>query len=240
MLEGFKKIDDNSIDLIITSPPYNLGIKYDSYDDNKEKSDYEQFINEVADNLYRIIKPDGRVCINIPCDGNMKVNGENQKCDISFMIKKIFCDKGFIYRDKFYWDKEHLKNRQAWGSFESASSPNILLPFEEIIVFYKEKRIKEKSQNNVNEMINGDFIEYTNGHWKIKPYTIKEGCPVPFPQEIPKRLIQLYSFRGDIVLDPFSGNGTTCIVAKKLGRNFIGIELSKKYYDFSIYKMNKL
>lgn len=239
-LEVLKKMDANSIDLIITSPPYNLGVKYDEYNDSQEMEQYIKFLGEVAKELYRVIKMDGRVCINIACDGKMKISGDMVKCDISYMVKKVFYESGFKFRDKIYWDKENIKSRNAWGSFESASDPNILLGFEEIIVFFKESRKREKTNDNINELINNDFIKYTNGHWIISGQKKKGGCPAPFPQEIPRRLIELYSYRGDIILDPFSGNGTTCVVAKKLGRNYIGIELSKNYCKYSLKQIEKL
>lgn len=240
-LEVLKKIEDNSIDLIITSPPYNVGVKYDKYNDSREMDEYINFLIEVAKELYRVIKVDGRVCINIPCDGKMKINGDSVKCDISYIVKKIFYESGFKFRDKIYWDKENIKSRTAWGSFESASDPNILLKFEEIIVFFKGSKKKEKLNNNINELIDRDFIKYSNGHWVIPgEKKSNNGCPAPFPQEVPRRLIELYSYRGDIVLDPFSGNGTTCVVAKKLGRNYIGIELSEKYFEYSIKRIEKL
>ena len=240
-LKVLEKIEDNSIDLIITSPPYNVGVNYDRYDDLQDVIEYIKFITEVAKELYRVIKVDGRACINVPCDGKMKINGHSEKCDISYIVKKVFYESGFKFRDKIYWDKENIKSRTAWGSFESASDPNILLKFEEIIVFFKESKKKIKLNNNINEIIDRDFVKYSNGHWVIPgEKRNSNGCPAPFPQEIPRRLIELYSYRGDIVLDPFSGNGTTCVVAKKLGRNYIGIELSEKYFQYSIKRIEKL
>lgn len=167
---------------------------------------------------------------------------EDCKSDVSFLIREIFYSNQFKYRDLILWDKRNCSSRTSWGSFGSASCPNILLPFEEIVVFYKESKAKDIKY--IKEMIDKDFISYTYGHWQIDGEKIKDAkrypCPVPFPQEIPKRLIQLYSYRDEIVLDPFSGNGTTCIVAKKLGRKFIGFELSKDYAEKSMKNLNKL
>lgn len=234
-LEGLDNIDNNSIDLVITSPPYNLDIKYDSYNDNLVLEEYLRFIQSIAEKLFRVIKPDGRVCINIPCDGSMRINEKDKiKCDISFMIKDIFYKSGFKYRDKIYWDKQNFKNRQAWGSFQSCSCPNVLLKFEEIVVFYKEKRKKKKTNDaSISDISKDEFIKYTDGHWIIPGKSNKKvnECPVPFPEELVERLIKFFSYTNDIVLDPFCGNGTTCIVAKKLGRKYIGFEISKKYVD---------
>lgn len=245
-LIGLEKIESDSIDLVVTSPPYNLGIAYDEYDDNKTIDEYIKFIREVSKELFRIVKPDGRVCINIPCDGSMRQNDKQKiKVDISCIIKYIFYNTGFKYRDKIYWDKQNLKKVTAWGSYESSSNPNILLPFEEVVVFYKKMRKKEKVGTNINEMIDKEFKEYSNGHWVIKGESRKgsnkkDSCPATFPQEIPSRLIKMFSYRGDIVLDPFSGNGTTCLVAKKLGRKYIGFELSKKYTDYANRRISRL
>lgn len=240
-LMGLEKLGSDSVDLVVTSPPYNLGIAYDVYDDNKTIDEYKDFINKVSKALFKVIKPNGRVCINVPCDGNMKLNDKEKiKCDISYIIKDVFYNTGFKYRDKIYWDKQNLKNPRARGSYESSSNPNILLPFEEIIVFYKNIRKKEKITTNVNEMIDKEFEECSNGHWIIKGEKRKDGCPAPFPQEIPNRLIKMFSYREDIVLDPFSGNGTTCLVAKKLGRKYIGFEISEKYTNYAINRINRL
>lgn len=240
--EGFKTIEDKSIDLIVTSPPYNLGIEYDMYNDRLPLNEYLKTIEELSKELFRIVKDDGRICINIAVDG--KIDPDNdEKIDILYKVKDLFYKTGFKYREQIFWDKENLKSRTAWGSFESASCPNVLLPFEVILVFYKVSRKKYISES-VKEMINSDFSEYTNGHWKIKgekeDRDNKQTCPVPFPQELVKRLIQLYSYRNDLVLDPFSGNGTTCIVAKKLGRQFIGFEISENYYNASLKKLKKV
>jgi site-specific DNA-methyltransferase (adenine-specific) len=146
-LIGLEKIESDSIDLVVTSPPYNLGIPYDEYDDNKTIDEYIGFMNKVSKELFRVIKPNGRICINIPCDGSMKLNdNEKIKYDISYIIKNTFYNVGFKYRDKIYWDKQNLKSVTAWGSYESSSDPNILLPFEEIIVFYKQTKKKEKKR----------------------------------------------------------------------------------------------
>lgn len=241
-LEGMLYIEDDSIDLVVTSPNYNLKIKYDVCNDCVTKEKYIKFMTKIAQELHRVIKPDGRVCLNIPCDGNMlNENGEEEKCDITYMIKEIFYNTGFKYRNKIYWDKKHLSDNTARGSYESASSPNILLPFEEIIIFYKEDKKKLKD-GDINEMIDSEFWEYTNGHWIIdgEKNKNKKLCPVPFPQEIPARLIKLFSYRGDIVLDPFSGNGTTCLVAKKLGRHYIGFEISEQYSKHSNNEIRKI
>lgn len=241
-LEGLKKIEKDSIDLVITSPPYNFNIKYDSYNDDLTIERYLQFIQDVAEKLYEIIKSDGRVCINIPCDGSMRINEKDKvKCDTSFMIKEIFYKSGFKYRDKIYWDKNNFKSRTAWGSFKSCSSPNILLKFEEIVVFYKGERRKEKTNDFCTSDINKDeFIKYTNGHWVIcgKSNKKSDECPVPFPEELVERLIKLFSYTNDIVLDPFCGSGTTCIVANRLKRRYTGFEISKKYVDDANKKIN--
>lgn len=244
-LDGFKQLSDSSIDLIVTSPPYNLDIKYDNYNDKQPIEDYFNFIDTVAQNMYRVLKDDGRACINIPIDGSMIKNlnssKEKEKIDIIFKVKSIFYSNGFKYKDQILWDKEHLSSNTARGSFESASSPYILLPFEVILVFFKKSKKKFKP-NSIKELIDSDFNQYTNGHWKIKGVSkkSKNSCPVPYPQELVKRLILLYSYRDDLILDPFSGNGTTCLVAKKLGRQFIGFEISKNYYDTSISKLKKI
>lgn len=236
-LAGFKAIPDSSIDLIITSPPYNFKIKYDTYDDNKSKDDYFNFIKTVAKCMFNVIKDDGRVCINVPIDGSMYTNEtdvKKQKIDIIFEIKSIFYEVGFKYKDQIFWDKEHLSSKTAFGSYESASCPNILLPFEVVLVFYKKSK-KKYNKPLIKEFINTDYTIYTNGHWKIKGVTnkIKNKCPVPYPEELVKRLILLYSYSNELILDPFSGNGTTCLVAKKLRRQFIGFEISTNYCDYS-------
>lgn len=240
-LQSLKLLDDNSIDLIITSPPYNFDIKYDIYADNKLWKDYTSIISDVACEMYRVLKPDGRVCINIPCDGKVKIyEGPKEKIDFSYELKQIFYNINFKYRDKIYWRKQNISNPNARGSFKSPSCPYINLPYEEIVIFYKDNRKKLGSRNMI-DITSDEFISWVIGDWFIQPdNSSKFNHPAKFPIELPYRLIKLFSYIGDIVLDPFAGSGTTCIAAKQLNRKYIGFELSEEYCRIANERLENL
>ncbi|MER0467825.1 site-specific DNA-methyltransferase [Bacillus cabrialesii subsp. cabrialesii] len=219
------------IDLTITSPPYNLGIDYGVYKDNLPLSNYITFIKTVFRGVYKATKEGGRICVNVPPD--IGVLKERSKISLDTLYDNILTECGFKYRAKIVWHKNQITSRTAWGSFKSPSNPNILPPFEYVLVFYKEspKKIGEKDNIDIEKE---EFIEWTNGLWTIAPESKKKtNHPAPYPEELCKRLIKMFSYVGDTVFDPFSGSGTTCVTAKKLNRNYLGFELNIEYVDLA-------
>lgn len=234
-INGMKKIPDDSIDLTITSPPYNLGIEYDGYNDNLSKEKYEKFIQSLCDQLYRITNVGRRVCINVPFI--MKDGITNTKISADQLFQNCLDKAGFIFREKIIWNKKGVAKRNAWGSYQLPSCPWIVYPTELILVYYKKiDRIKvEREKATLSKQ---DFKECTYNIWWVELEGDKrKDHPASFPDEIPRRLINFYSYKGDLIFDPFLGVGTTCIVAKMLDRKYIGFEQSSLYYDIAVERL---
>lgn len=222
-----------TIDLIITSPPYNVGINYNSHEDNLTYQEYLIFSEIWLKNCYHWTKPTGRLCLNIPLDKNK--NGKNSVCaDITEIAKKV----GWKYQTTIIWNEGNISRRTAWGSWMSASAPCVISPVEVIIVFYKNKW--KKSNLGVSDITKEEFISWTNGLWTFSGESPKKvNHPAPFPRELPKRCIKLFSFVGDTVFDPFTGSGTTLIEAINNQRYALGLEIDDNYIKNSLERIEK-
>jgi site-specific DNA-methyltransferase (adenine-specific) len=222
-----ERIPDNSIDLIVTSPPYNLGIKYDSYDDKKPLSEYFAWCREWLTECYRVLKPDGRMCLNhyLSCG-----TSETRFAPLMRM-NCVAEDIGFRHHGCAVWDDRTLTNRNAWGSWLSASAPYLNSPYEGIIILYKDHWKKDRAGET--DITPKEFMECASGVWKIQPCR-KYDTIANFPIELPRRCIRFFSYVDDIVLDPFSGAGITCLAAKQARRKYIGFEISPNYYKKSL------
>jgi site-specific DNA-methyltransferase (adenine-specific) len=221
-------INDCSIDLIVTSPPYNVDVRYNSFDDTIPYDVYLEFTEEWIKKAYRLLKDDGRICINIPLDKN-KGGQQSVYADVITIAKKI----GLKYHSTIVWNEQNISRRTAWGSWLSASAPYVIAPVEMIAVLYK-KTWKKDSRGKVSDITKEEFIEWTNGVWSFVGESRKRvGHPAPFPVELPKRCIKLFTFVGDKVLDPFLGSGSTLIACALTNRNGIGIEIDKMYCEKS-------
>jgi site-specific DNA-methyltransferase (adenine-specific) len=233
-VEGLKQVEDSTVDLIVTSPPYNVGIEYDSWDDNMQWDDYLAWCKMWLKECYRILKPDGRICINHYFCNAPRKNGDTVSRFPLFDFKNIMDAMGYHTHKIAIWDDLTMKKQTAWGSWMSASSPFIQTPYEGILIAYKDQWNKiEKGESTISR---GDFMEGCSGVWHIgttQSYTM--AC---FPEKLPQLCIDLFSYKGDLVLDPFSGSGTTCYVAKSRERNFLGFEISKAYWEESISRLN--
>ena len=213
----------NSFDLTVTSPPYNVGIEYNSNDDTINYDDYLQWSKEWLDNLLYWTKETGRLCLNIPLDTN-KGGKKSVGSDITQIAKEV----GWKYQTTIIWNEGNISRRTAWGSWMSASAPYVIAPVELIVVFYKKEWKKNyKGQNDISKQ---EFMEWTNGIWTFNGESKKRiGHPAPFPRELPKRCIKLFSYVGDTIFDPFLGSGTTLIEAKLNNRIGVGLDISKEY-----------
>lgn len=221
-------IKENSIDLIATSPPYNVDIKYNSHDDTMSYDDYLSFTRDWLARCYKFIKDDGRFCLNIPLDKNK--GGQQSMCaDITTIAKQI----GFKYHSTIIWNEQNISRRTAWGSWLSAAAPYVIAPVEVIVVLYK-KEWKKTSGSRKSDITKQEFMEWTNGVWNFSGESKKRvGHPAPFPVELPRRCIKLFSFVGDTVLDPFLGSGSTLLACLQTGRVGIGIDIDKKYCELA-------
>lgn len=219
--ENMKELPDNSVHLMITSPPYNVSKEYD---DDLSLKEYLQLLENAFKETYRVLVNSGRACINV---ANL---GRKPYIPLSDYISKMMIDIGFNMRGEIIWNKAASASPStAWGSWQSASNPILRDIHEYILVFSKGdyKREKGKKESTISKE---QFIEWTKSIWTMNAESAKKiGHPAPFPEELPYRLIQLYSFKGDIVLDPFMGSGTTAVAALKTDRKFVGYDISKEY-----------
>jgi len=238
------QIPDNSLDIIITSPPYNVNLgsnkikkdKYDTYDDNMPYEDYLNWMDKLFMECYRVLKCGGRVAINIGDGSNGSI-----PTHADFIIRMR--DKAnFIPMTTIIWDKRQIGCSTSWGSYSSPSCPSFPTQFEFILIMAKDTKHHEGNKGKIT--VDGkEFQRNSRALWDFLPETrmMKEfGHPACFPEELPRRLLQQLTYEDDIVLDPFNGVGTTCTVAKQLNRRYIGIEMSKKYYETSLVRLGAI
>jgi site-specific DNA-methyltransferase (adenine-specific) len=227
---------NNEVDLIVTSPPYNLSIDYENSNDAMMFDDYMKWCEKWFKICYDSLKDDGRMFINIPLKitqpHDKKVNIPLVKEYLSYLL-----NIGFGFNNIIIWDKGNI-NKTCWGSFKSASSPFIRDPAESIIVLYK-KRWDKINKKGINDIDNEEFVKWTQNVWKFGTERRKNNeHPAPFPIELPYRCIKLFSYVNDVIFDPFMGSGTTAIAAEKLNRKWIGCEISKTYYEYSVKRIS--
>lgn len=219
--EAMDELPDNSVHLMVTSPPYNASKEYDQ-DLNLEE--YLALLSRVWQETFRVLVPGGRACVNV---ANL---GRKPYIPLHSFIVEQMVAMGFLMRGEVIWNKAASASPStAWGSWMSATNPVLRDVHEYILVFSKDT-YRRKRKGKENTITRDDFLEWTRSVWSFPAVSAKKiGHPAPFPKELPHRLIQLYTFRGDVVLDPFAGSGTTCVAAKGDGRHFVGYETSEEY-----------
>ena len=228
--ENMKDIPNNSLHLMITSPPYNVSKEYDN---DLSLNEYLSLLKNCFTETYRVLVDGGRACINI---ANI---GRKPYIPLSDYVSKIMIEIGFNMRGEIIWNKSAGAGiSTAWGSFQSASNPILRDVHEYILIFskgsYKRERDKEEKELRKDNLTKEEFIEWTKSVWTMNTESAKRiGHPAPFPEELPNRLIKLFSFTNDIVLDPFMGSGTTAIAAIKNNRNFVGYEINEEYINLA-------
>ena len=237
-------LPNNSIDLVITSPPYNVNLgnnkynknSYDIYKDNLEHWLYIKWLHKIFAALRTKMVLGGRICINIGDGANGKVPTHSDI--IQFMTNSE--DTSYLLKAVIIWMKNQIGNRTAWGSWKSPINPSFPTPFEYILIFCNGSQSKKGDKEKIT-VIADEFITNSLAVWNIAPeHRMKHfKHPAMFPKELPYRLIQQLSYEGDIILDIFSGIGTTCLVAEQLRRQWIGFELSKQYVERSRKRIRK-
>ena len=222
--EEMRDLPDSCVALMVTSPPYHVGKDYDT-DDTFE--DYLALLDQIFRESYRVLEPGGRAVVNV---ANL---GRRPYIPLSQIITGLMLDIGFLMRGEIIWRKaKGARGSTAWGSWRSASNPVIRDVHEYCLIFSKGrfKRVREGDSTISRE----DFLDSTLSVWEFPPERAgRVGHPAPFPVELPRRFIELYTFKGDLVLDPFIGSGTTAVASVHTGRRFIGYEVDAEYVEIA-------
>lgn len=225
------QLPDSCIHLMVTSPPYNASKEYD---DDLTLDEYLTLLERVYRETFRVLIPGGRACINI---ANL---GRKPYLPVNAFISQMMIEIGFLMRGEIIWDKgSSAGSSTAWGSWLSASNPTLRDVHEYILVFSK-GRFRRESQGRQATIGREDFLELTKSVWHFPTESASRvGHPAPFPVELPRRLIELYTFEGEVVLDPFIGSGSTALAALDTGRHFVGYEIQDAYVQIALERIKK-
>ncbi len=228
--EEMTELPDCSVHLMVTSPPYNVGKEYD---ENLSLEDYLYFLERVWKETRRVLVPGGRMCINV---ANL---GRKPYIPLHAFIAEQAINLGFLMRGEIIWNKAASASPStAWGSWKSAGNPTLRDVHEYILVFCKDTFKRQNPTKRPSTITRDEFLEYNKSIWNFAAEPARKvGHPAPFPVELPRRLIQLYTFENEVVLDPFMGSGQTAIAALKSSRHYVGYEIDGKYVDLATFRI---
>jgi len=230
-----RDLPDNCVDLVITSPPYNFGLGYDTARDSIDWGGYFVKLFAIFDECIRVLKYGGRIIVNVQPLFSDYIPSHH-------IISNHFMEKKLIWKGEILWEKNNYNCKfTAWGSWKSPSNPYLKYTWEFLEIFSKGDLKKEGKKENID--INGEeFKKWVVAKWSICPERKMEKYehPAMFPEELVERALKLFSYEGDIILDPFNGVGTTCVVAKKLNRDYLGIDISEKYCDIAEKRLKEI
>lgn len=231
--ETMEELPDCSVHLMITSPPYNVG---KTYDKDLTLDEYRRFLKRVFAEIYRVLVPGGRACINV---ANL---GRKPYIPLHSYIIEDILDIGFLMRGEIIWNKASSSSPStAWGSWLSAANPTLRDIHEYILIFSKDTFSRKYIKGRRNTIKKNEFLEYTKSVWTFSAESARKvGHPAPFPEELPYRLIQLYTYSDEVILDPFAGSGTTCLAALKTGRKYVGYEIDEEYVRLAEQRIRKV
>jgi site-specific DNA-methyltransferase (adenine-specific) len=220
--EDMAELPEASVHLMVTSPPYNVG---KDYDQDFTLEEYLGFLKRVWQEVHRVLVPGGRACINL---ANL---GRKPYIPLHAYIIREMVDLGFLMRGEIIWDKgASAAASTAWGSWKSPANPTLRDVHEYILVFSKGNFSRPKPAGRESTISREEFLEFTKSVWTFPAESARKvGHPAPFPVELPHRLTQLYTYGGEVVLDPFMGSGQTALAALKAGRHYVGYEIDEKY-----------
>lgn len=224
--EVLKKLPDNCIDIVITSPPYNFGLDYDEHRDTDNWHAYFNTLFSIFDECIRVVKYGGRIIVNVQPLFSDYIPTHH-------IVSKFFMDRGLIWKGEILWEKNNYNCKYtAWGSWKSPSSPYLKYTWEFLEIFCKGDLKKTGERENI-DISDDEFKSWVNAKWSIAPERgmQKYGHPAMFPEKLVLRALKLFSFRDDIVLDPFNGAGTTTLTAHNFGRKYLGIDCSQTYCE---------
>ena len=221
-LKRMTELQDSSVHLMVTSPPYNVGKEYDQ---DLTLDEYLALLLQVWREVYRVLVPGGRACINV---ANL---GRKPYIPLHAFIIQGMLEVGFLMRGEIIWDKgASAAASTAWGSWKSPANPTLRDTHEYILVFSKENFSRKKVPHRESTISREEFLEFTKSVWTFPAESAKKvGHPAPFPVELPYRLLQLYTYSGEVVLDPFMGSGQTALAALRAGRRYLGYDIDDTY-----------
>jgi len=224
--EVMDEISDYSIHLMVTSPPYNVTKEYD---EDLTLDEYRELLKQVFTETYKKLVTGGRACINL---ANL---GRKPYIPLHSYIIQDMLEIGFLMRGEIIWNKATSASPStAWGTWLSAANPILRDIHEYILVFSKEAFNRKNLPGKTSTITREEFLEFTKSVWTFPAESARKvGHPAPFPIDLPYRLTQLYTFKGEVVLDPFCGSGTTCIAASKANRHYIGYDIKKEYVELA-------
>jgi DNA modification methylase len=233
--EVLKQLPDNCIDLVITSPPYNFGIGYDTSKDGVNWERYFEKLFEIFDECVRVLKYGGRIIVNIQPLFSDYIPSHH-------IISNHFMEQKMIWKGEILWEKNNYNCKYcAWGSWKSPSSPYLKYTWEFLEIFAKGDLKKEGDSSKI-DIKDDEFKEWVVAKWSIAPERkmVQYDHPAMFPEKLVERALKLFSFEGDVILDPFNGVGTSCVVAKRLHRRYIGIDVSQKYCSVAKKRLKEI
>ncbi len=223
-LEILQQLPNNCIDLVFTSPPYNFGLAYHEQQDEHFWEKYFQKLFAIFRECVRVLKFGGRIIVNIQPLFSDYIPTHH-------MISQFFIDEKMIWKGEILWEKNNYNCKYtAWGSWKSPASPYLKYTWEFLEIFCKGELKKPGGWENI-DITDEEFKAWVVARWSIAPERkMKElGHPAMFPEELVRRVLKLFSYRNDVILDPFNGVGTTTVVARTLERRYLGIDISEKY-----------
>lgn len=223
-LNYLKTLPDNCVDLVFTSPPYNFSMNYDEHKDDMDWNEYFETLYNVFDECIRVLKYGGRIVINIQPFFSEYIPSHH-------ILTNFFINRGLIWKGEILWEKNHRNCAYtAWGSWKSPSGPYFKYTWEFLEVFCKGDLKHEGDRENI-DITGNEFKTWVDAKWSIAPErNMKDyGHPAMFPPELPYRVLKIFSYQNDVILDPFNGAGTTTLVAQRTGRKYIGVDISEDY-----------
>lgn len=223
--EAMSELPDDSVHLMVTSPPYNASKEYDQ---DLTLGEYREMLHRVMQETFRVLVTGGRACVNV---ANL---GRKPYLPLHAFLIEDMLSIGFLMRGEIIWDKaSSAGSSTAWGSWLSASNPVLRDVHEYIMVFCKET-FSRPAGDRVSTITKDDFLAWTKSVWTFPSVSAKQiGHPAPFPEDLPRRLIELYTYQGEVVLDPFCGSGSTCLAALRAGRSYVGYDVQPEYIDLA-------
>lgn len=236
--EDMRAIPDSSVHLVVTSPPYNVGIKYGTHDDNMPEAEYIAMIGRVFADFHRVLVPGGRAAINV---ANV---GRTPYVPLTATMHRLLTGAGLMARGEVIWHKGDIRggsNSTAWGSWCSPANPSVRDEHEYVLIYSKGGESLAGPCMGDPDILPDEFLDATRSVWRFYPASAKRvGHPAPFPLELPARLIKLYTWPGQVILDPFAGSGTTCLAANQLGRHYVGFDIDANYVQLARARLSTL